>query len=232
MSAVPRARRVHRVLGALLVLPFLLWTGTGLLFLVKPGWSGAYEMLSAFRAEPLETAGLVALAELPVPQPARVEVATTALGPVFRVTAADGARHLVDARTGALLSPLAREPAVAVALDAAARAAAVERYGAPKDVHEDADEIAVTFSGGATVHVGRNDLALRQSGADTARIERLYRIHYLQWTGVEGVDRVLVVLAIVFTWVLAALGLSLLRRQGDPTPARIREREARGVPDA
>jgi hypothetical protein len=205
-------RRTHRVLGALLVLPFLLWTGTGLLFLVKPGWSGAYETLSAFGAEPLELGELVALSALPAPGPERVELGTTALGPVFRVTGPDGARHLVDARTGALLSPLTRAAAVAVALDAAGRAGAAERSGAPGEVDESADELSVTFAGGAVVRVGRNDLVLRQSGPDTRRIQSLYRIHYLQWTGIDGVDRVLAVVAIVATWALAGLGVSLLRR--------------------
>jgi hypothetical protein len=34
-------------------------------------------------------------------------------------------------------------------------------------------------------------LSLQQRGTDTDRIDLLYRIHYLQWTGVTVVDRIL-----------------------------------------
>ena len=40
--AIP-ARAIHRIAGAGLVLPLVLWIGTGFLFHVKPGWDEAYE---------------------------------------------------------------------------------------------------------------------------------------------------------------------------------------------
>jgi len=207
-------RRCHRILGAVLVLPLLVWTATGLLFLVKPGWRGAYEPLQALREDPVDLGEVVPLALVAGEAGAvsRVELASTALGPLYRLSGPGLDARLVDARTGAVLSPLAPEAGATIAADAAARAQASARYGAVVDAREDGDAIAVSFEGGALVRVGRTDLSLSQSGPDTALIDALYRIHYLQWTGVAAVDRSLVLAAIAGTWALAALGLWLLRR--------------------
>ena len=52
-----------------------------------------------------------------------------------------------------------------------------------------------------------------QHGADTARIEWLYRIHYLQWTGNRTVDRVLAVLGLALIWAALIPGLVLFVRR-------------------
>ena len=210
MAPVPR--RIHRILGAVLVLPLLLWTGTGLLFLVKPGWSGAYEMLSAFRDEPLAPQDLVPLAAIDGAHPSRAELGTTVLGPVYRMREADGTERLVDARSGATISPLDQELCAQVAADAASRAQASSRYGTISSTRVDGDAVWVTFTGGAAVRVGRSSLSVSQSGSDTALIDALYRVHYLQWTGIAGIDRTLELAAIVGTWALAGLGVWLLRK--------------------
>lgn len=212
-------RRLHRLLGVALVAPFLAWTATGLLFLVKPGWRGAYESLDAFRDEAFDPMGLapfsIVSAKPGEPGAAvRVEMGTTGLGLVYRVHGSDGTR-LVDARTGSVISPLDRDAATKVAVDATSRARAVERYGAVRESREDGDTIEVAFEGGAVVRVGRSDLSLAQSGADTSRIDLLYRLHYLQWTGVAAIDRPLALAAIGGTWILAALGLRLFRKRPD-----------------
>ena len=41
--------RVHRWLAVVLVVPLVIWSITGVLFHLKPGWSRAYDMLSAER---------------------------------------------------------------------------------------------------------------------------------------------------------------------------------------
>ena len=210
-------RRIHRVLGVLLVLPLFLWTATGLLFLVKPGWRGAYELLDPFHEERLDLASLVPLS-LVVGEPgasgtvSRLELVSTALGPLYRLSGPGGATRLVDARTGSVLSPLGSDAGAKVAADAAGRAQASARYGAITAAREEGDAIRVSFAGGAEIRVGRDDLSLSQSGADTSWIDALYRIHYLQWTGIAAVDGTLELAAIAGTWALAALGLCLFRR--------------------
>ena len=49
-----RARTVHRVVGIILLIPFFGWALTGLVFFIKPGYAGAYELLSP-KTYPLNT---------------------------------------------------------------------------------------------------------------------------------------------------------------------------------
>ncbi len=56
-------------------------------------------------------------------------------------------------------------------------------------------------------------LSLRQRGRDTERIDLLYRIHYLQWTGIPNLDRLLGALALTFVLALTLLGLRLALRR-------------------
>jgi hypothetical protein len=50
-----KARTLHRVIGLILLLPFFGWALTGLVFFVKPGYEGAYELLSP-KTYPLDSA--------------------------------------------------------------------------------------------------------------------------------------------------------------------------------
>src|SRR5262245_10368036 len=129
-----------------MVLPLVLWTVTGLLFLIKPGWSGAYEGLDPWRGGALVAGGPVPLAGVlagdGTAAVVRAELGDTALGPLYRMRAADGSSWLVDARSGARVSPLEREAALAVATDAAGRARASSRYGAVRATREEGDALA------------------------------------------------------------------------------------------
>ena len=50
-----KTRTLHRVLGIILLLPFFGWALTGLVFFIKPGYEGAYEVLSP-KTYPMERA--------------------------------------------------------------------------------------------------------------------------------------------------------------------------------
>src|ERR1700749_3195328 len=41
-----KIRALHRVIGIILLLPFFGWALTGLVFFIKPGYEGAYELLT------------------------------------------------------------------------------------------------------------------------------------------------------------------------------------------
>ena len=47
------SRRIHRYIGLVLLIPMVGWALTGLVFLVKPGYDGAYEVLT-IKAYPLD----------------------------------------------------------------------------------------------------------------------------------------------------------------------------------
>lgn len=216
-------RRLHRLLGLFLVLPLLAWTGTGLLFFVKPGWAAAYETLRAFDAEALNPGELLSPAELPIAagEATAWELRSTALGPLYLVSRTSGREPLlVHARTGAILSPLDRAAVEEIAQHASARSSAPSRYGDIEEVVVGERVGTVRFAGGARVRVDRYDLGLSQSGRDTVWIDRLYDVHYLRWTGVEVLDRILSPIAILGVWLLAFTGLRMLfRRSGARSPA-------------
>lgn len=213
-------RRLHRWLGLLLLVPLLLWITTGLLFHLKPGWSGAYEMLDSTPSPTeLEPATIVSLeravagAGADPGALASAELVLSDLGALWRLGFAGGRHVLVDARTGALRSPLDEEACRALAAGAASRARATDRYGAVTTVEGGQELTDVRFAGGAVVTVDRATGRLSQRGADTDRIDLFYRLHYVQWTGHRTFDRFLAVLVLAALLGLAALGTVLLIRR-------------------
>ena len=75
-----------------------------------------------------------------------------------------------------------------------------------------ADGVATTDTG-AVITFDWNRLSLQQRGRDTDRIDRLYKIHYLQWTGQKSVDKVLGLGGLTLLVVLSALGARLAFRR-------------------
>ena len=69
----------------------------------------------------------------------------------------------------------------------------------------------VTTTTNVRVALNWNRLSLQQTGKDTERIDWLYKIHYLQWTGVKWLDRILGMLGLALIVILSVLGLMLQR---------------------
>jgi hypothetical protein len=193
-------RKLHRLVGIVMLLPFLGWAITGAIFFIKPGYGGAYEAI-AVKTYPLESA-----VTLPA-HPAWLEARylKTVLGEHLLVRTSSGWKHLdpktLDER------PAPAEPELR-ALMTDAFTANPERYGRIVSV----DDTSVTTDTGARVTLNWTRLALSQRGRDTDRIDGIYKIHYLQWTGHAGVDKVLGAIGLVLIVVLSALGVSLLLR--------------------
>jgi hypothetical protein len=136
-----------------------------------------------------------------------VRLLRTVAGDHVLVRAPAGRQHL-DAAGRPLTLP--GEPALRALLDDAIRDERA-RYGEIASLERDeagASASARTTSG-VTIDLDWTTLALSQSGRDTRRIDALYRIHYLQWTGVAALDRVLGVAGLASLVALAALGLRL-----------------------
>ena len=89
-----------------------------------------------------------------------------------------------------------------------------ERYGRVVSVSGGS---AITTTG-VNVKLDWTRMSLQQRGSDTDRIDVLYRIHYLQWTGIRTVDRILGMAGLLGVVVLALLGARLAfraSREGD-----------------
>jgi hypothetical protein len=173
------------------------WAATGAIFFVKPGYSGAYETLPV-QTYPIDAPVAVAVA----PDWVEVRYLKTVLGTHVLGRTAKGWQH-VDPAT---LAPRPAPAADAVkALMTDAFVANPARYGHIASL----DGLVATTDTGVTVTLDWNRLALSQRGPDTDRIDWFYRIHYLQWTGVAALDRVLGLSGLALVVALSLLGLRL-----------------------
>jgi hypothetical protein len=194
-------RKLHRVAGILMLLPLLGWALTGALFFLKPGYAGAYETLPV-KCYPIES-------DLNVtPDPAWLEVRLikTILGEHLLARTAEGWLHY-NPRDLKLRNEPSTDEIRALMNDAISTNAA--RYGKIISVQ---DNSAVTDTG-IRIELDWKRLSLSQRGPDTDRIDMLYKIHYLQWTGMKAVDRVLGGLAILLILALSVLGSRLFFRR-------------------
>jgi len=207
LSPVP-TRRWHRRLGIVLLLPFLGWAVTGLIFFIKPGYSGAYAELRPQFLPLGDGSGGGAVA--PHADWLEMRRVRTVLGEHLLVRTAEGRLHL-HAETG---EPFAvPEDAALQSLVADAIAANAPRYGAiARTAKAEGATAAFETTTGVHVEVDWPTLTLRQRGTDTERIDALYRVHYLQWTGVKAIDRVVGFAGLVGLVALTLLGLRLALR--------------------
>jgi hypothetical protein len=203
--------KAHRWLAIVLVVLLAVWSVTGLLFHLKPGWSRAYDMLSAERGGPLHPGKLVALTTIG-DEVTGLELIDTALGPLYRVTTPTGG-SLVDASTGQRRSPLSEADARMLALDAVRRSRHAAAYGDIATIQARGEQFVLGFSGGQTVELGRSDARLSQHGPDTERIDWMYRIHYLQWTGNKTFDRAFAMFGLALIWAVIIPGMVLFVRR-------------------
>lgn len=174
------------------------WVVTGFVFFLKPGYAGAYESLPV-RTYPL--AGNLTI--LPHPTWLEVRFCQTILGPHLLVRTASGWQQLDPVTFAERQAPT---PDEVKALLTDAFAAHPERYGTITAL---ANQTATT-STQVQVSLDWSRLSLQQRGRDTEWIDRLYKIHYLQWTGIKAVDNVLGVVGLLLLGGLSLLGLLLL----------------------
>lgn len=194
-------RKLHRVAGIVMMLPFIGWAVTGAIFFTKPGYGAAYDALP-IKTYPLDGTLTVR------PEPAWREVRhlRTILGLHLLTRTDRGWTHLDPITLHAAAVPrdegLRRLIADAFTINPS-------RYGRIVSLE---GGVATTDTG-AVVTVDWNRMSLQQRGRDTDRIDRLYKVHYLQWTGQKTVDRILGLGGLVLLTVLTILGASLAFRR-------------------
>jgi hypothetical protein len=197
-----RIRSLHRILGIVLLLPFFGWALTGLVFFIKPGYEHAYEILTP-KTYPINT-------QLPIsPEPGWQEVRylRTILGDHLLVRTREGWTNL-NPENNQVRNPPTDEEIRRLLKDAFSLNPG--RYGDVTSVNGN----TITTNTGVEVTLDWNRMSLQQRGKDTARIDLLYRIHYLQWTGMKNVDRVVGFVGIVLVLTLTTLGAWLALKRG------------------
>ena len=195
-----RTRTLHRVIGIILLLPFVGWATTGLVFFIKPGYTGAYEVLTP-KLYPIKKQLLIS----EDPNWLEVRYLRTILGDHLLVRTESGWMNLnPDDKRARLATGDETRRLVQDALSVNPN-----RYGQIVAVNGD----TITTDTGVVVTIDWNRMTLQQTGTDTKWIDLLYRIHYLQWTGVKSIDRIVGFTGITLVLVLTGLGASLAFRR-------------------
>jgi hypothetical protein len=194
-------RFLHKAAGIVMLLPLVGWAVTGAVFFVKPGYAGAYEQL-AVRTYPLDDH-----LSLHAQAWREARLVKTILGTHLLVRTDAGWRHLDPATLR--IAPVPPQEKLRLLFEDAFTANP-GRYG---HVATQVDTTAHTDTN-VDVTLDWNRLALQQRGRDTARIDTLYRIHYLQWTGQKTLDKLLGAVGLILLVALAYLGARLAFRAG------------------
>jgi hypothetical protein len=185
-------RRLHRVIGVVMLLPLVGWALTGAVFFLKPGYAGAYDLIQV-KTYPLEP-------NISIQSDSswlEARLVKTALGEHLLARTASGWTNLNPRTLQANAQP-SPDQITKLITDAIS---GNTRYGRVSSI--EGNRIATDT--GVRIELDWNRLSLTQRGNDTDRLDALYKIHYLQWTGFKNADKVLGA-----TGILLVLGLSLL----------------------
>ena len=194
------SRRLHKILGLILLLPLFAWGITGLIFYFKPGYGAAYAQLAP-KTYPLPEN--LSLQLQPKWQEARWM--HTRLGQHLLVNIEGKWQHL-DAQTLAPFDTPDKASLIAFIEDSFLDNPS--RYGHVISLEGD---YAIT-STDIHIRVDWHQLRLQQRGPDTDLIDTLYNIHYLRWSSINRLDQALGLLGIGLLFALTSLGLQLYLR--------------------
>jgi hypothetical protein len=171
-------RKLHRLTGIVLLLPFVAWASTAIFFLVRPAYEQAYEQL---RVRQLPITDVIMM--VPDQNWQEMRFFRTVLGDHLIVREDDGWQHL----DGYTLDPMPQPNASDLQrLLEDAFTANPQRYGRVIGI----DNYTATTDTGVEILINWDSLSLTQTGRDTRWINKIYDIHYLRWTGYRPFDRV------------------------------------------
>ena len=188
-------RKFHKYLGLILLLPFIAWTITGVFFFIKPGFKQAYQSL-AIETYPIQAAIEIA----PKPSWQEIRWLKSILGLHLLVRENDQWNQIDPTSNNTIGPP--NETQFRILVNDAIQENK-ERYGGVTKI-KNLEAITDT---GITIKLDWSQLRFSQKGRDTKFINTMYQIHYLQWTGIEMVDRVLGIIGLFFILILALIGL-------------------------
>ena len=193
-------RKQHRLLGGILLLPFIAWSLTGVFFLVRPAYEQAYSVLSpkTYSADQINISAQ--------PEWQEVRLLKTVLGLHLLVKQEGGWQQLDPDSLEVRATPVEAD-LVSFVKDAISQDTL--RYGELLPGESD----PFRTSTGVTIAVNWDSLSLYQQGLDTRWIDRIYRIHYLQWTGIAFLDTILGVAGLLLLLLITATGSAMLLRR-------------------
>ena len=204
-----KSKRIHRILGLLLVLPVIAWTFTGIVFFIKPGYQAAYDQL-AVKTYPLEKSFVIKESK----DWTEVKLLRTILGYHLLVKTDNGFQHLDPITFQAKTIPIGLE-LTSLFNDSFSNKS--DRYG-----HVIAsDNFKAITNKGIEVSLNWERLTFRQEGDDTKLINTLYKIHYLQWTPYKGINHYMGIIGLILLMTLTIFGFKIYisgRHKTTPKP--------------
>ncbi len=181
-----------------MLLPLFLWALTGVIFLIKPGYTAAYEKISP-KFYPITKPLIIT----PNNTWEQIKYYKTVLGEHLIVYQNRQWQHL-DPTTMAVWPLPSTQEMTLLIQDAISTNK--DRYGKIESIKKD----AIYMNTGVVITLDWSTLSLKQKGRDTSLINTLYKVHYLQWFGNAVIDKILGVLGIVFLFFLTLFGLLML----------------------
>ena len=199
-------KKIHKTLGFIMLLPFIAWVVTGVFFFVKPGYSEAYEKLS-IQQYPNQH-------QLNLPHQnnwLEVRIFRSILGEHVLVKSDKQWLHLNAESFEVAYAP---SPNNVELLITDAIKNNIKRYGEVVSV----DGLSAITSTNVNIALNWQEMSLYQKGNDTKFIGIMYKIHYLQWTGIEEIDKVMGVLGLILVFTLALFGIALTIQRKQRVP--------------
>jgi uncharacterized iron-regulated membrane protein len=196
-------KRLHRILGLILLLPLLGWALTGLVFFIKPGYTEAYQPLLT-KTYPIDKSWAIE----PVEQWQDIRLVKTILGTHLLVTNGAETKHLTPS-TLQLKAPPTSIQLTALIKDAIS--VNQDRYGNIVGIK---NNTAFTNTG-VEISLDWNTLKLSQRGQDTELIDLIYKVHYLQWTPFGAMNEILGFVGLIILIALTVFGAMLVFKKSD-----------------
>lgn len=195
--------KVHAYLGLALVLPLFVWAVTGLVFFIKPGYQQAFEQLSVAQRPYSSSVHL-----RPQAGWQQLRLLHSALGEHLLVQTEAGKQLHLHPQT-LKRWPRPTDEQLTLLFNSATdhnRA----RYGELISIERIGSSFRMMTSTDVQLVLDWQALSLVQSGGDTRLIDRLYRLHYLQWSPSPKLNAGLVVLALTALLAACFVGLRML----------------------
>ncbi|GAA5526096.1 hypothetical protein Maes01_02690 [Microbulbifer aestuariivivens] len=180
-----------------MMVPMVGWAITGVVFFIKPGYAGAYEILNP-KTYPLESDYSISMDDLWE----EVRVIKSILG-VHVLARSNGDYWNLNPGT---LEPSEIPDKQRLKLlfeDAVSRNSA--RYGAIERI----ENLTAYTSTGIEVELNWDRLTFNQQGFDRKIIDSLYRIHYLQWTPWSAVNQLMGFVGLLLLMALMVFGVRI-----------------------
>jgi hypothetical protein len=192
-----KSKRIHRIIGLLLVLPVVGWTFTGIIFFIKPGYQAAYDQL-AVKTYPLDKSFIIPKSK----EWTEVRLLKTILGYHLLVKTDHGFEHLDPISLQSKETP---KGLALISLFDDSFSNKSDRYGHVIS----SDDFNVVTSKGIEISLNWQRLTLQQSGKDTKLINTLYKIHYLQWTPYKSINQYMGIIGLILLMTLTIFGLKI-----------------------